>query len=812
MPAARRAAAIRLPARAAAFPAAASLVVAATLAGCAPSLGDTDTAAARAHIQALAGTIGTRPHGSVAAARARDYIVDELRDIGFTVRIQETDAVDERRGVTAHVRNVIAWLDGDAPTAVALVSHYDSRPGAPGAIDDGLGVAVSLAAARALAAEPRVHSLAVLVTDAEELGLLGARALVTDDEVARRVGAFINLEGMGGRGPMLLFEATGGAVLDAWTRSAAPQGTSLGNEIYRRMPNDTDFTILRSLGVDGINLAPIGDAYAYHTTLDQPARLSDRTLAHGIATVVSTVRALDGTPLPAEPGDDGTTFVDLAGRVGLMYPSWMSWVLATLATALAVLAWVLLAIHGRARVGVGGLALTALVGILVAAGAAAGLAGAAWLLPALRSETTPWYAAPWFFYVFAVTGAIAGGWAVARLMRRLTPERRVWRSAAAMWWLTLPVWAVVTVMAQRETPAAAFMFVGPLFAAALAGVCIRRSPWLVRVASIAPIVVTFLLWPGDVARLLGFMVPLSGWLQAPLPWSVYAAALGMAALMLAPPWLAVLAGLPRLPRAAVGAVATLAPMVIAGSAALALPAYSEQRPQRRALAYVDDASGAHAWWIAGGREPGADLVTGPAGAPWVRVEDGPDGASPPVAFAGVAAPYRYQTPAGEPRARTPAVVTAVARLLPDGRRQLDVTVLPRELVSARIRLPPGLVPIDTSLAGRVAGGRWTATHAAVPTAGITVRLTFGPRESSPADAPATEPDASPVSDLAGLDIVLTMTGAPGAAPPAPLPDWLPARASTWTTRAVFVVPVTPSFVRSAESGAALVSDPDSGPA
>ena len=55
---------------------------------------------ARAHVEMLAGTIGSRPIGTPENARARQYIVDQLRLYGFDVRVQETDA--RRAGDRTH--------------------------------------------------------------------------------------------------------------------------------------------------------------------------------------------------------------------------------------------------------------------------------------------------------------------------------------------------------------------------------------------------------------------------------------------------------------------------------------------------------------------------------------------------------------------------------------------------------------------------------------------------------------------------------------------------------------------------------------
>ena len=47
---------------------------------------------ARIHVERLAGTIGSRPPGTEAHARARAYIIDQLKIFGYQVRVQETDA------------------------------------------------------------------------------------------------------------------------------------------------------------------------------------------------------------------------------------------------------------------------------------------------------------------------------------------------------------------------------------------------------------------------------------------------------------------------------------------------------------------------------------------------------------------------------------------------------------------------------------------------------------------------------------------------------------------------------------------------
>jgi len=167
-----------------------ALLFLALLAGCSRPAPRFSLDNARAHVQMLAGTIGSRAVGTDENARAREYIVDQLRLYGYDVRVQETDARRTDIGVTAHVVNVIAVNAGTERNAIGLLSHYDSSPDAPGAADDGLGVAVSLEAARVLAARTdtdRRHTIMILVTDGEEAGLMGAAGLVTDRDVMDRL-------------------------------------------------------------------------------------------------------------------------------------------------------------------------------------------------------------------------------------------------------------------------------------------------------------------------------------------------------------------------------------------------------------------------------------------------------------------------------------------------------------------------------------------------------------------------------------------------------------------------------------------------
>lgn len=732
---------------------------------------DAGLARAQAHVEALAGTIGRRPHGSPAAAEARGYILDELRKMGFEARVQGVDAVHHARGLTARVRNVIAWRDGDRDEGIALVAHYDSRPESPGAADDALGVATSLEAARRLMDDgPLRYSLFVLITDAEELGLMGARALVTDPEVMRRVRAFLNFEGTGGAGSPTVFQATGGDILRAWASGAAvPDGGSFGAEIYRRMPNDTDFTVLTAAGLPGLNVASIGDAYAYHTDRDVPARVSPATLARNVDNAVAIVRRLDATEL--ESRDEPWTFFDVGGAAAFAYaPIWSS-TFTFGSVVLAAVAWVLLGLHGRREVGLGRLVVTTAALLFVATVGAAGVAAAGWVVARARPEATPWYAEPSVFFAFMIsTGALAG-WAAARLTRRWPDRVRLWRSPSAVWLATLPVWGALTAVSVAVAPGAAYLVAVPLAAAAVGVLVSRQSPAVLRTVSAAVAVLTWMLPVSDGLRLLVFSVPLSGWLPGGLPWFAFAGLILAVCLLALPPMAAVTAGWRTSPlRAKYVALALSIPIVLSGVLSLVVPAYTDGRPERRTAVYVHDQSADDAWWEVGGNEAVVPAAEWPGG-PW-----GPPGNRRPARTpVGVSSRFRIMGTSAD-RVDPPATVRASLESNADGRRELAIAIVPSSLVAARIVLPAGLIPQASSLVGRVSAGRWTASYAAVPNAGLSVRMAFS----------SFDPAA-----LADVSVWLTTADVPGGTGSPGVPEWLRSSGATWSLRSVFIVPVRP---------------------
>jgi hypothetical protein len=255
------------------------------------------SARALAHLVELARA--PRPVGSPEHDRARELVVGWLEDLGLEPQVQTRLSLRREvggaavRGVT--VRNVVARIPGrgaagepgaGAPGAgaVLLTAHYDAVPLSHGGGDDGVGVVAIVEAARALLAGPRpANDVILLITDAEELGLLGARAFVEAHPWMSDVRVVLSAEMRGVGGPVYMFEtgAENGWIVPVMQGAdPRPLATSFSVEIYRRLPNDTDFTPFREAGVQGLNFAGIGRAWAYHQPTDRPGNVQEATIQH----------------------------------------------------------------------------------------------------------------------------------------------------------------------------------------------------------------------------------------------------------------------------------------------------------------------------------------------------------------------------------------------------------------------------------------------------------------------------------------------------------------------------------------------------
>jgi len=723
---------------------------------------------ARAHVNMLAETIGSRPAGSDANRRAREYLVDQLQVAGLQVRVQETDARRDDLGLAGRVANIVGVRQGQLDDAIAIVAHYDSVADGPGAGDDAYGSAIAVEAARVLGASPMRHSLMVLLTDSEESGLLGADGAMADPAIRDRIAAYLNVEAVGSSGTPLLFETgPGNAWLTReWTRHAPyPRGASFAIEVYKRTPNDTDFSILKRAGIPGLNFAIIGDSTAYHTDRDTAARLDDDSLITGGENVVAVISALDARDLRTRTLPDATYF-DIAGRWALSYGPIASLVIGIVALALGVLAWLRTAAAAARATGLFRLLFTMVWIVIGAAVVVAAMIGAMWLLRAVREVYHPWYAQMGRAMAFMVSAGIAAGWLMSRAGALLPGRFHAERHPATIWAAALPFWIAVAAFAMWFAPGAAYLATTPLLAAAivLAAIPLHASI-AIRIVSILVLAITASIWLRSTIDLVIYANALLGRIPGVAPVWAFAAVLSMAGLFLVPPFVgAVSAGAARLGRPQIFTLFVIVALAVTGLGAYFGDAYTDRHPLRRHARFVQDAGRMTAMWEIGSNEPGLDLDVS-SGLQWQ-----PDSGTAPrsVPIAPLRHPFRFT--ASAPAVPTPASVSASMTPI-DTAIELTITVKSQDPSAyVTLLLPPGIKPVRSNLPGTMSNtnNRWRSTFVAPPADGLAWRVLL------PADAAAR----------LGETGVLVQTASDR-------PAWLPRERSAWSVRSIYVIPLGP---------------------
>ena len=408
--------------------------------------------------------IAVHPHpiGSQEHAAVRDHIYRELSNLGLSPETQKTIAVNTRRGAPfagATVQNVLARLPGtNNSRAVLLVAHYDSAPNSFGANDDGAGVVTLLETARALkSAGPLKNDVIFLFTDGEEVGLLGAKAF-TSHSWAKDVGVFMNFESRGNTGPVVMFETSNGnndLIRQYDQASPRSMASSAFYEIYKLLPNDTDFTVLNGAGAQGLNFAYLNGIQHYHTYLDNAQEINPRTLQDLGSNALALTKYFGNNDPGPKTGN--AVYFNVLGATLIRYTNVVSVVLLVLTVLLfALVGWRGFKTEQLTMLGIVSGFIALLVAIVLAALASW---SAWWLIVTIRASirSVPW-SEPYNTNIFRV-GFVLLALGLTALAYLLIGTRSGWRNLTVgtlLWWLILAV--AVTLM----IPGASYLFTLPL--------------------------------------------------------------------------------------------------------------------------------------------------------------------------------------------------------------------------------------------------------------------------------------------------------------------------------------------------------------
>lgn len=428
--------------------------------------------------------IGAHPTGTWQNRLVRDRLIDELRRIGLEPQIQRGFACSSR-GACADVENIVARIESGSDDAVLIAAHYDSVPAGAGAGDDLSGTSAVIETARAILArgEPG-HDVIILLSDGEELGLLGAELFAAEHPWREDVRWMVNIEARGTTGPLLLFEtseANQPVIAAVASMDVKLVSNSILYTIYRLLPNDTDFSVGRRAGWIGMNMALIGGGSRYHTSRDDRAHLDRRSLAHGTALFDASVQSILEAS-PAEGSGDAVYF-DVLGRFLVGWPAGFTLPLA-IVTAVGFLGLGVVAARrtGGLKAGRAFSWSGAITGI-----AAVALFGWWYLLRALGALDAAWPAEP--HWLFLSCGALCV--LLLLLAFRVAGHLTLWGGWIAVW--TLPVAASVILAALL--PGVAFVVLVPSAVAVISGAIGSFLPRRVgiSVATVVPFAVNWLI-------------------------------------------------------------------------------------------------------------------------------------------------------------------------------------------------------------------------------------------------------------------------------------------------------------------------------
>lgn len=639
-------------------------------------------ARAAAVLERILGDGRPHPTGSEANAGVRARIVAELRRLGYEPEVQAGFACSPIWPVCAGVKNVVAQLPGTGDgEGVLLAAHYDSVAAGPGAGDDGAGIAALLEIARALKASgPLPRGVWFLLGDGEEAGLLDAEAFVRQPEFGR-LGSVVNVEARGTGGPSQLFETqTGNAAIVSLAKTALdhPVGSSLAYEIYKLLPNNTDFTVFRREGLAGVNFGFTADPARYHTPRDNLRYLDPGSLQHHGENALAMARALAGAEaVPRAAGDK--VFFDLFGAVLVSWP--VGWNAALL--AIGGIAWLLLAWRVRRdrALRIGRLLGTSAV-LLAAPAAALGLGlGLQRLLAGTGPAASAWTAQGTMLVLAFMALGVAVATAVARPLAR-------WCGEAGLALAGLLVFGLLAAATVVLLPGASFLALLPLITGALVGHLRPSEPvfWGAGAAFF-----TAVLW-----------VPFAALVYQALGYGGLAGVPLLMAVSLLPLLPAVAGAAMAVPLAAAAVLALVAFVGIA----LAGPAFTEAVPRRMNLLYVSDGEAGRVYLDSlPGEQPPAPLLDGNAEAP------------PPLASFPWSERLLVPGDAG-PALPPPEVAVLQDRVTPDGRRLVLSLRTVRDARVLHLVFPDSAKAAGAAVEGVPvtveSGGEWTVLAIIAP--------------------------------------------------------------------------------------------------
>ncbi|UKZ83905.1 hypothetical protein TrVFT333_011720 [Trichoderma virens FT-333] len=175
---------------------------------------------------------------------------------------------------------------------VLVNCHFDSVSTGYGATDDGMSCVSMLQILSYFTTEghqPK-HGVVLLFNNAEEDGLLGARAFGYSP-LLKFCHTFVNLEGAGAGGRAMLFRTTDLEAAEVYSKSPHPFGSVVAANAFERgvIKSGTDFEVFApNFGQRGMDIAFYHPRSRYHTEDDDARHTSVRSIWHMLSAALAS--------------------------------------------------------------------------------------------------------------------------------------------------------------------------------------------------------------------------------------------------------------------------------------------------------------------------------------------------------------------------------------------------------------------------------------------------------------------------------------------------------------------------------------------
>jgi hypothetical protein len=306
------------------------------------------------HLKAIAQA--PHPIGSAAHTAVREYLMTQLKAMGLQPEIQTTTVVQHGDGGfgMGRVNNVLVRIPGTASTgAIVLDGHYDAADTGPGASDCGSCVVTGLETLRAIrTGTPLNNDLIFVFADGEEVGMLGARAFVTEHPWAKDVKLAINFEASGSRGAAVMYitNRNNQRLISEFVKAVPyPRMTSFSPAFWGLLPGaqigcDLEEYIARGSGGFGFYYA--GDTPAYHTLRDNVTEIDRRSIQHNGSYALSLLKHFGSLDLKTLTATQNAVYFNVLPNVVVHYPEAQVFPLA-LVTSILFVAVIWLGLRAR---------------------------------------------------------------------------------------------------------------------------------------------------------------------------------------------------------------------------------------------------------------------------------------------------------------------------------------------------------------------------------------------------------------------------------------------------------------------------------